>query len=283
MKSVKLLISVALVSVLALGACKSTRTASPTPPITPVSTPGSEETNLIQTIAETYGEWTDVKMPVKIELLQPKKFSASGNLCMTAGKAVGISLRMFGMEVGNVYVDADSLIAVVKPMGVYYAESTARFTAAAGFGLDDIQALLLGRAFAPGNGQLTTAMVDGYTTDCFDDGEYILMPKVQAKEAGYFYTAALGTTPAVSGLAVEISGHKPVLCNFADIRSTPVGTVAEKMRLRATVRNNSIECNLTTNASKAEWNRSITVARPSIPRNARRLSTEQLLNLMKSL
>lgn len=222
-------------------------------------------------------------MPVKIELQQPKRFSVSGNLSMTAGRAVSVQLRMFGIEVGNAYIDSDSVIAVVKPMGVYYAESTARFTAAAGFGIADIQAMLLGRAFVPGYGQLTTALSGSFTSEPLDGGEYMFMPKVQPANAGYFYTAVLGESPAVTGVAVEVNGHKPAFANFSDIKTTAAGNVAEKIRMRATVRNHNIECTITNNTGKAEWDKGAEVNRPAIPRNARRLSTEQLLNVLKSL
>lgn len=277
-KSIKIIISLATVAIFALNSCKSNRTATT---VTPA--PAVEQADVFQSVAASYGEWSDVKMPVKIELMQPKKFSISGTLTMTDGSAVGIRLRMFGMEVGNLYVGADSVIAVVKPMGVYYAESTERFTAASGFGLSDIQALLLGRAFVPGNGQITQAEAPDFTTDRLEDGDYLLMPKTQPESVAYFYTATAGDKLAVNGLAMEVSGHKPAFCNFSDASDTPAGTVAGEIRLRATVRDHNIECTLTTNPGKAEWNRSIAIDRPTIPRNARRLSTAQLLNMLKSL
>lgn len=280
MNRIKLLIIIALVSVMALDSCKSSKSAAPS---TTPAVPEVVEQKPVETLAATYGRWTDVKMPLKIELQQPTKFSVSGNLTMTAGQAIGISLRMFGMEVGNVYVDADSVLAVVKPMGMFYAESTAKFTAAAGFGLPDIQTLLLGRAFVPGSGQLNAAMAPDFKAERLPDAEYLLMPVVQPDGYGYFYTAEFGSAPVATGLAVEISGHNPVLCNFADFRTTPAGTVAEKIRLRASVRDHNLECSLTTNAAKAEWNKGNTVRRPSIPSGAHRMTTAQLLSMLKGL
>ncbi|MDE6120314.1 MAG: DUF4292 domain-containing protein, partial [Muribaculaceae bacterium] len=248
------------------------------------SAPAAEEqTSPVAAIADTYGQWTDLKIPVKAELAKPKKFSASGTASMINGKAINVSFRLLGMEIAAAYADNDSVIVNIKPLGSYYAESISRFTSDFGLTLADLQSILLGRAFVPGKGQITSADAKAFSVSPIEGSEVMLTPKARIKNTEWFLTADLGDTPCVNGLAVEIKGHKPVLCNMTGQSDTPVGTIASRIQLRANIQKHDIDASLTLSPSKAEWDNNISIAKPRISKNAKRLSNAQILAILKKI
>lgn len=89
------LLAFSLVSVvlLAMGGCRSAKT--------PVS-------------VEPEKRWTDIYVPVKLELTEPSRMSISGRATMVRDESIYLSLRMIGMEVATVYIDRDSIFATEK-------------------------------------------------------------------------------------------------------------------------------------------------------------------------
>jgi hypothetical protein len=65
-------------------------------------------------VAEQTSKWSDVYIPVKVELTEPSRMSISGRATMVRDRSVYLSLRMLGMEVATVYIDADSIFATEK-------------------------------------------------------------------------------------------------------------------------------------------------------------------------
>lgn len=60
--------------------------------------------------------WTNVTLPVRLNITQPAKFSFNGTCTMVRGHYVLISLRMLGFEVGQIYVTPQEANVVVKQM-----------------------------------------------------------------------------------------------------------------------------------------------------------------------
>lgn len=123
-----------LASTLTLTGCRSSKTVTP-------------DTAGVQTVAtaESAHTWQNVYMPVKVELLQPQKFSISGRATMVADKYMLISLRFFGMEVGQIYVDTDSAtVALRQPQKICLQQPVAAAMAVTGVSLSDVQEALLG-------------------------------------------------------------------------------------------------------------------------------------------
>lgn len=106
---------------LALGGCRSVKPTS---------------------VAEQENRWSDLYVPVKLELTEPSRMSISGRATMVRDKSVYLSLRMIGMEVATVYIDADSIFATEKMnrqmVGVDYDRVMGRLT------IGELQDLLLG-------------------------------------------------------------------------------------------------------------------------------------------
>ena len=121
-----------LVATLTLSGCRSSKNA----------TTDSVAQTEIATPSKT---WQNVYMPVKVELLQPQKFSISGRATMVADSYVLISLRFFGMEVGQIYVDgANATLVLRQPQKIWMEQPVAEAMSAIGVTLSDLQDALLG-------------------------------------------------------------------------------------------------------------------------------------------
>lgn len=277
------LAGLAMLLLAGLASCKSKQntTHGSSEPATAAET--SRTSSPLAPLAASYGAWSDVKVPVKVEIAKPKKFSMSGTATMVYGSALNVSFKMLGFEVASAYADADSVIINVKAMGMYYAESLRKFTSAFGLDIADLQSLLFGRAFVPGSGQLSAAQSSKFSVSPISGSEYMLVPDMKIKNVEWFYTAILGEEPFVNGLAVEASGHNPILCNFASPYASEAGTVAQNIKVRTTIRKHDIEAGLTWSMGKASWDKGAKANKPSLPRNAKRMTTDQVLKMLKGL
>lgn len=126
-----------LSSTLALTGCRSSKNA----------TTEAADTSAVQTVApvQQTRTWQNVYLPVKMELLQPQKFSISGRATMVADKYMLISLRFFGMEVGQVYVDnSNATIVLRQPQKICMEQPVAAAMSTLGVSLADLQDALLG-------------------------------------------------------------------------------------------------------------------------------------------
>ena len=66
------------------------------------------------TSTQEESHWSDLYVPVKLELTEPARMSISGRATMVRDRSIYLSLRMIGMEVATVYVDTDSIFATEK-------------------------------------------------------------------------------------------------------------------------------------------------------------------------
>lgn len=89
-------------------------------------------------------EWTDLTVPVSVNISQPASLRVSGVMTMVNGRDVHISLRMLGFEVGAAYITSDSLYAYAKLQRVYVAESISRVLGGIDATVSDVQSLLIG-------------------------------------------------------------------------------------------------------------------------------------------
>lgn len=115
-------IAISAVAALLLTACGSSKKqaqgAYPETPATQAVTtaPGNAAA------AEDAATWSDVQMPVRVELSKPVSFSLSGRATMLRDSMIHISMRVFGMEVAVVNVTNDSVYLVDKFHKYYFAE-----------------------------------------------------------------------------------------------------------------------------------------------------------------
>lgn len=168
-KTAYLLLAVAAAGLLLATACGSAKKNTKTGAYQAAETRPEEPRNTIEgefaALANSYVDWTDVSLPVKVQLNQPKRLSVSGTAKMVRGKALSVSLRIFGIEVGSMYADQDSVIVIAKFNNMYCSESLSQITATYGLTLADLQSVLLGQVFTSGNGRLSSSKFKKYKVE----------------------------------------------------------------------------------------------------------------------
>lgn len=283
------LAAVVSASLLLLASCGSKKTAA-TQPYSPEKEAGPSSAYLKDTyasIATSYKPWTDVAMPVKLELKEPKRFSISGKASMVNGKSVYMSLRLLGMELGAVYVDTDSIYILSKLQRMAYVESLSVFSRNFGFTLDDIQSLLLGRAFVPGKGSLQLSDEKEFKLAALGETVTLTPVKLPRNVSWHFEavtTGAADTFRAIVGsLVVSPANMQPLSATFSSPDHTPAGLVAGEVRLSGTVGKKAVSANVIWDIRRAEWDKGISPSVPSVPAGYSRITTKGLLELLGKL
>lgn len=240
-------------------------------------------------LAASYKPWTDVSMPVKLELKEPKRFSISGKASMVYGKSVYMSLRLLGMELGAIYVDTDSIYILSKMQRMAYVESLDYFSKNFGFALEDIQSLLLGQAFVPGKGALTLASQKDFRLQQGEkSGEMILNPAKTQRNVSWHFEGEYrqdsdGIAAIINALIVQPATMQPLSAVFSDQSETSAGIVASEVNMAATMSKKSLKVNVIWSLNRAEWNKGIAPSVPKVPSNYTRLTTKGLAELLKKL
>lgn len=289
-----ILAAVALGVALLAASCSSKKDAVTQNTYTPEKQ--TPQTNPAQTVytamTESYRNWNTLSVPVKINLEQPKRISLSGTAKMINDQAVNISLRMLGLiEVAQIYIDADSTVIVSKPMSLYCTESTARLASVAGIDIADIQCLLLGRAFLPGNGAATPGSFKKFTAqknsslkvtgaEVFD-----FSPAKSSEKLKWTYTvvAPAEGTPSLGAVNLTADGTGTVLTAYATPQATEAGPVSPQCSAEAQAGKHKFTASLVWSLDRAKWNSALTIAKPTIPKGARRVTVEKALEMLKKL
>lgn len=241
-------------------------------------------------LAASYAPWTSMSAPMKIEVSEPVRFSASGKAEMVKGQCISMVFRKIGIKVAELYVDRDSVMFVVKPLKIAYTESFARFSNSTGLTLDDLQSALLGQAFVPGRGTVAAGSLSAFTLAAADGGaigedvvRWTMTPRRSPDEI--YFTAA---TPMPFGSeasrleAVGVNAGGGVKFEYSDFANTGAGLIGSRANLRATFGGKSLSGSLRWTADRTDWNKPLTVGRPSIPVDYRRLDTAAMLRIIQN-
>lgn len=241
-------------------------------------------------LAASYTPWTTMSAPLKIEISHPVRFSASGKAEMVKGQCVSMVFRKIGIKVAELYVDRDSVMFVVKPLKIAYTESFARFSNRTGLTMDDLQSALLGQAFVPGRGTVSAGSLSEFTLAAADGGtagedvvRWTMTPRRSPDEI--YFTAA---TPMPFGSdasrleAVGVNAGGGVKFEYSDFANTEAGLIGSRANLRASFGGKTLAGNLRWTADRADWNKPMTVGRPSIPADYRRLDTAGMLRIIQN-
>lgn len=140
---------------------------------------GKEEKRVVEAISDTYNNWNRAGWNGKISAdILP--VSATMKVYMEKGKLTLISIRApFIGEVGRIEVDKDSLLVVNKMKRRYYSKSIAEISQMVPDLTEDFQALLLGRMFVIGEGQLGKKSLDSVSVfPSTEEGCYMIVPSV---------------------------------------------------------------------------------------------------------
>jgi len=281
------LIALLGLALLSLGSCRSSKSAAGHKESTTGQSTEKDLRAYLGNICSQYGDWTDVSMPVKIELQAPKRFSVSGKASMVRGKSLDFSLRFLGMEVASLKADRDSVYVLYKLEKIAFAESIARISEAYGFDLEDLQCLLLGRMFVPGKGQAQVSAAASFLCSLASDGaKWYAEPKKQTRGAHWQYVCSLpqnGNKAEVTGIEVNASAGGRFDATYGNFAATEVGPVAEDVEVSGSLRSQKIRLALHWNTGRASWNKGIAPTSGSIPKGYKRISIDQLNKALKSL
>ena len=280
-------IGAALCCIVLMTSCGSKKNL-PATPYEPVGETG-ELGQAFNSLAASYKPWTDVSMPVRVELKEPKNLGISGKAAMVQGKSVYLSLRFLGMELGAVYVDTDSIYVVSKMQKLAYVESLDYFRRSFGFSLDDIQSLLLGQVFVPGKGTVTEKEARDFSITAGDGSDtWHLTPKKTPAKVSWYFEGSMsrtsdGLAAIVESLIVSPAAMKPLTADFTSHTDTQGGVAASQVSLAAAMNRHSLRLDIIWNLNRAEWNKGIAPAVPKVPSNYRRMTTAGLLEMLKKL
>lgn len=238
-------------------------------------------------LASTYSTaWTDVKIPITLKLSSPANLKISGTLTMIRNRSIHISLRMLGFEAATLLIDGDSVFATYKLQKRYVAESIPELLKGFPMNVGNLQSLLIGQAFMPGNGII----------EATDASRFSLMPAGDADlPDAFLMTPVLGNAHGVEATFIVDGGVIPNLlaisagtqnanasCIYSGSATTPAGAVTTGCEIFArSSAKQQIEASVDLNFDKARWDSGATVSRPNT-RGYTRIPASSLLKALSS-
>lgn len=240
----------------------------------------------ISTIASAYGEWERLRLPVKVEMESPKSNSVSGTATMVRDRAIHISLRFFGFEVGWMYLTPDSITIADKHNKRYMSEVIRPFLAGAPVTIANVQDLILGRMFEMGSSTaLTPAQAARGTAEL--DRECYFIPREDASSpfsCGFALIPSASEISPLMLLAAVIGGGKgePVQVKYDGATSTPAGPMSTSATLSYTTGKTPLEATLRWNFDKARWDNDVELPSVSV-RGYSRVTLDMIMTMISKL
>lgn len=272
-------IIICLCAVVAMSSCRSSKSATATPSTTSSSNVNIEEihsnimlSSKLDSVGALYHSWNDVELPVDLELISPNEFSVSGRATMVKDKSIYISIRVFGFEAANIYINNDSIHATYKMGKIYIADDVRKLLKGYPVNVGDLQNILLGRAFILGDDTIKSANEISVLSK---GATWEVSPKCEIDGVNYYFTFN-SVDDTLKLLTVLIQGANPVLCNYNNIADSEIGKVAEELTISANLKQ-QLKASLKWNLKKAKWNTGAT-PKWKAPKGYKRVNVEDLLN-----
>lgn len=227
-------------------------------------------------LTASYGNWSDVNVPISIHVERPTEFSISGRATLVRGKSIDMSLRVLGFEMGRALITNDSLFVVIKPQRTYIAESLDEVTKYVSFSTENIQDLLTGRPFLLGAGTLTQSDRKAVVIDMVENG-MIIKPRKQPSKASYGYAA--DTEELITKLIVAGDDGKTFIAEATygpHTTNTPAGVVASQTTIDVSVPPATYSATIGWKWNSAKWNTGVANSF-NIPQDYRRTPIKELL------
>lgn len=262
---------------LAIGAtgCHSSKTVA-TSTTTTTHKQSAEEKALIEgridSVAASYKNWIDVEIPVNLNLLQPKDFAVSGKATMIKDESIYISIRVFGFEAANIYINNDSIHATYKMNKLYIADDVTKLLKGLPIKVGDLQNLLLGRAFILGKGVIKPNSDISIESN---NGTWIATPDSEIKSVDYSYTFDLANN-MLKLLTILINEANPVLCDYGNAANTPAGVIAKNLTISTSIKKQALKASISWDTEKAKWNTGAK-AKWKTPKGYKRVDANALL------
>ena len=221
-----------------------------------------------------YHDWHDVTMPVKISLQEPTTMSVSARARIIRGESLMISFRVFGMEMAQMYIDNDSVHAFYKLKKLYLSENIDEIKGNFPLSLENIQDLLLGRAFIFGDSCLDADDIRNVSLEV-PDQNWNIIPHNAPHGIDYGF---LFTPDNLITRCVACTSDQSILAivEYSDHQSTPAGNLAGIADISFSKGSHSVKLSLSWNFGSAQWNTNAT-NQWKVPKGYSRIRADQLL------
>ena len=239
----------------------------------------TEVPSVASALLDTRQEWTDVQLPVSINLSQPASVSLNATAYMRRGEYIKFSVRMLGFEVATAWIDTDSVHAIDKVGKRYVSESISRVTTELGLDIADVQDILFGRVFKVGGAEVAASDFKVEATEY--ENMLLLRPDPQPEILEYGFVVSADETPLLNYLLVD-SGRFNAVAQYSGQETTAAGTVARRVSVSST-EPRKIAADLTWNLSSAKWNRGDRQKWQAPGKGYTKISLSSLLAILKKL
>ncbi len=234
---------------------------------------------LSQTI-ESYGRWQTVKLPVTIRLREPKSLTISGTATMERNRSLAISLRFLGMEVGSLSINSDTITVIDRINKAYFKDDVTALLDGFPATVGNLQDLLLGRVFVPGE---RIARASDFDVALSDTPE-LWTASGELHDYNLRYSYAFRGADALKALAVRIADKSPVTFAYSDFYSSTAGAFANSVSIEAMGGSTPVEATIEWNFKKAVWNAAEGVQDKSkVPSGYSRITPEAVMKMLKNL
>lgn len=229
-------------------------------------------------VIDSLTEWECAVVPVSVTLEAPARMSFSGRAYMERDRSVYISLRKLGFEVAQLYVTSDSIFAVDKFNRRYLAESLEEVLERCPVRIRDIQNMLMGVPFIPGE---ALAAAGFSFDDTIGQNSWLAIPVRQPEPAQIGYVFSL-IDNSLSALAVN-SPAGTFTTQYSDYASTPGGMMAGTDRLAFSSEKLNVAAQWRWSWNQAVWNAPSELRSFTLPvRGYTRIAAASLLKSLKS-
>ena len=195
---------------------------------------------------ETYRPWHTVNVPVKVELRSPARLSLSGRASMVRDSLIHISMRVFGLEVAVLHATPDSVYCIDKVHKLVVAERLDGLTDRTGLTIGQLQQLLLGRFFVPGEdgapSRRSKHLKLNAAPDSLDSWTMTATPR-RGPEYLLLYTVGASDNQ-LSSLEVSLPAGKSLTFGYSDWKSCDLGSLPRTLTCSTTVASKKLDAQL---------------------------------------
>ena len=283
------------VLILGMGACRSSKKAAKASDeynTGKTAVTGKSLPDRFSSLTGSYSDWTDLRVPVKIQIAAPGRTSLSGVAMMRKDECIYVSIRMLGFEVGSLYADNESVQVIVKALGtnMYWTEPLSVVKDYYGLSIGDIQSLLMGRPFLSGSGTISASDKGKFNIAEIADSSmgnngFTFSPKKLPEFIAWTFTAreTKDELPYLAAMSITPKGYPTLDCTFGAPLISPAGSVTPSIEAGTKINGKEFELFWNWSFDSAKWNTGLNISKPQVSKSATKVETEQLLKMLKTL
>ena len=238
----------------------------------------SEILGFYSAMCDSYRDWHDVHMPINLSMQAPDGMSISGRATMVRNEEIYISLRVMGFEAAVIYANTDSVYFVDKYHKYAFGESFKSLMGSSGLTIGNLQDLILGRAFAPGQGTIC----EESAVSLFTDGENswgIESDPNTPNGMEWWCIATMDAEPVASSISFARSETSQADFLYSETQPTPAGPVAGIVNIALIDGMKGVSAQLKWGLKDAKWDtdKQINFKQPN---GYKIITTDQLLRFL---